>query len=97
MHQYRDSLGQQRDKLARPQLTPSAKIIAAMAMQGSFFKFTMDQAEQVTKHLAATPITDTILRELEQESAASLLRQAEIEEADTQPSSEFLEGYLALP
>ena len=97
MHQYRDSLGQQRDKLARPQLTPSAKIIAAMAMRGSFFKFTMDQAEQVTKHLAATPITDTILRELEQESAASLLRQAEIEEADTQPFSEFLEGYLALP
>ena len=97
MHQYRDSLGQQRDKLAQPQLTPSAKIIAAMAMRGSFFKFTMDQAEQVTKHLAATPITDTILRELEQESAASLLRQAEIEEADTQPFSEFLEGYLALP
>ena len=47
--------------------------------------------------LAGTPIADTILRELEQESAASLLRQAEIEEADTQPFSEFLEEYLALP
>ena len=44
--QYLDSLGQQRDKLARPQLTPSAKVIAAMAMRGSFFKCTMDQAEQ---------------------------------------------------
>jgi glutamate--cysteine ligase len=90
-------LGQQRDKLARPQLTPSAKVIAAMAMRGSFFQFTMDQAEQVQKHLAAMPIKDATLRELEQESAASLLRQAEIEAADTQPFAEFLEGYLALP
>ena len=96
-HRYRDSLEQQRDKLARPQLTPSAKVIAAMAMQGSFFKHTMDQAEQVKEQLAGTPIADTILRELEQESAASLLRQAEIEKADTQPFSEFLEEYLALP
>ena len=68
-----------------------------MAMQGSFFKHTMDQAEQVKEQLAGTPIADTILRELEQESAASLLRQAEIEKADTQPFSEFLEEYLALP
>ena len=56
--QYLDSLGQQRDKLTRPQLTPSAKVIAAMAMRGSFFKFTMDQAEQVKKHLTTTPIED---------------------------------------
>lgn len=95
--QYLDSLGQQRDKLARPQLTPSAKVIAAMAMRGSFFKFTMDQAEQVQRHLAAAPIKDATLRELEQESAASLIRQGEIEAADTQPFADFLEGYLALP
>ncbi len=95
--QYLDSLGQQRDKLTRPQLTPSAKVIAAMAMRGSFFKFTMDQAEQVKKHLTTTPIEDATLRELEQESAASLVRQADIEAADTQPFADFLEGYLALP
>jgi len=66
-------------------------------MRGSFFKFTMDQAEQVRKHLTTTPIEDATLRELEQESAASLVRQADIEAADTQPFADFLEGYLALP
>ena len=54
----------------------------------------MDQAEQVKKHLTTTPIEDATLRELEQESAASLVRQADIEAADTQPFADFLKGIL---
>jgi glutamate--cysteine ligase len=94
---YQHSLQQQQAKVARPQLTPSAKVIAAMATRGSFFKFTMDQAEQVRERLRTTAIDPATLQELEQESAASLVRQAEIEVADTQTFAEFLEDYLALP
>lgn len=94
---YQHSLQQQQAKVARPQLTPSAKVIAAMATRGSFFKFTMDQAEQVRERLRTTAIDPATLQELEQESAASLVRQAEIEASDTQTFAEFLEDYLALP
>jgi gamma-glutamylcysteine synthetase len=57
----------------------------------------MDQAEQVRERLRTTAIDPATLQELEQESAASLVRQAEIEVADTQTFAEFLEDYLALP
>lgn len=94
---YQNSLQQQQTKISRPQLTPSAKVIAAMATKGSFFHFTMQQAEQLRAHLKATPIEPATLDELEQESAASIKRQGEIEAADSVSFAEFLEDYLALP
>ena len=94
---YESSLTVQQTKVARPQLTPSAKVIAAMAIKGSFYKFTMAQAEQVRQQLITMSMTDEAFDELQQESIESLRRQADIEAADTKTFSEFLEDYLALP
>ena len=93
---YQASLDNQLRKVAQPQLTPSAKVIAAMATHGSFFRFTMHQAEVLRNHLKATAIDDASLAELEHESSASLQRQAYIEAADTQSFEAFLKDYLAL-
>jgi glutamate--cysteine ligase len=93
---YQTSLEQQLNKVSRPQLTPSAKVIAAMAAHGSFFRFTMHQAKGLQQHLQTTAITETTLAELEEESASSLKRQKEIEAADTRSFEAFLEEYLAL-
>ena len=94
---YLASLQAQKDKVARPASTPSAKVIAAMATHGSFYKFTMHQAQKVQKHLQAAVISPATISALQEESADSLRRQAEVEAADTQTFEEFLEDYLALP
>ena len=94
---YGTSLQTQKDKVSRPAMTPSAKVIAAMAMHGSFFKFTMHQAQEIQRHLQAIPVTQTAIAALQEESADSLRRQAEVEAADIQTFEEFLEDYLALP
>lgn len=93
---YQNSLAQQLNKVARPQLTPSAKVIAAMAAHGSFFRFTMHQAKELQQHLQTTAVDEATLAELEKESAASLVRQKDIEASDTQTFEAFLEDYLAL-
>ena len=56
----------------------------------------MHQAKELQRHLNTTAIDSATLAELEQESAASLVRQKEIEAADTQSFEAFLEDYLAL-
>ncbi|MBL6814446.1 MAG: glutamate--cysteine ligase, partial [Pseudomonadales bacterium] len=94
---YAASLQAQKDKVARPALTPSARVIAAMATHGSFYRFTMHQAEKIQQYLQAAPIASATLTALQNESADSLRRQAEVEAADTQTFEEFLEDYLALP
>ena len=94
---YGTSLQTQKDKVSRPAMTPSAKVIAAMAMHGSFFEFTMHQAQEIQRHLQAIPVTQAAIAALQKESADSLRRQAEVEAADIQTFEEFLEDYLALP
>jgi glutamate--cysteine ligase len=94
---YQGSLAEQQLKVARPQQTPSAKVIAALTTHGSFFQFTMHQARELSRYLDNTAIDEAAMLELEQESAASLQRQAQIEAADTLTFDEFLEGYLAPP
>ena len=94
---YCTSLQTQKDKISRPAMTPSAKVIAAMAIHGSFFEFTIHQAQEIQRHLQDIPVTQAAFAALQKESADSLRRQAEVEAADIQTFEEFLEDYLALP
>ena len=94
---YGTSLQTQKDKISRPAMTPSAKVIAAMAIHGSFFEFTIHQAQEIQRHLQDIPVTQAAFAALQKESADSLRRQAEVEAADIQTFEEFLEDYLALP
>ena len=94
---YGTSLQTQKDKISRPAMTPSAKVIAAMAIHGSFFEFTMHQAQEIQRHLQDIPVTQAAFAALQKESADSLRRQAEVEAADIQTFEEFLADYLALP
>lgn len=92
---YRTALAAQRDRLKDPSLTPSARIIEAMARDfDSFFSFAMHQAEEHERYFKDWEIRPETLRHYREEAAASLDRQAAIEASDTQPFDEFLADYF---
>jgi glutamate--cysteine ligase len=79
----------------RPELTPSARILAALAeRRASFFEFACERAEAHAAHFAAppAPAADAYLAA---ESARSLAAQAEIEAADTHSFDDYLAAYFA--
>ncbi len=85
---------EQRQKLADPELTPSARILADMHKQKKpFFRFAMDLAEQHGKQFRERPLTDSERSYFQQHATQSLQRQAEIEAADTLGFDEYLAQY----
>ncbi len=94
---YGESLSKQRLKVIHPQRTPSAKILAHLSEHASFFRFTNQQAKKLKEQLLAEPMVEEAQQELEQEAAASLVRQQHIENQETLSFPEYLKSYLSLP
>lgn len=96
--QYRQALDAQRDKVADPQLTTSAKIIEAMRAEHiPFFRFSMNQADHLHQHFTDQPLAGDALEAALRTATDSIAAQQTIE-AQEQPSfAEFLKDYLALP
>jgi glutamate--cysteine ligase len=93
---YRQVLAAQRAKVADPELTPSARVLAEMRAHGeSFHGFARRQAEGHRRHLAKLALTPGREAQLEQEAAASLVRQAAIEAADDVDFGAFLDRYFS--
>jgi glutamate--cysteine ligase len=93
---YRQVLAAQRSKVADPELTPSARVLAEMRAHGeSFHGFARRQAEGHRRHLGKLALTPGREAQLEQEAAASLVRQAAIEAADDVDFGAFLDRYFS--
>ena len=93
---YRQVLAAQRAKVADPELTPSARVLAEMLAHGeSFHGFARRQAEGHRRHLGKLALTPGREAQLEQEAAASLVRQAAIEAADDVDFGAFLDRYFS--
>ena len=75
-------------KNQRPAMTPSAKVIAAMAMHGSF-QVHYAPSTRDSAAFAGHPVTQAAIAALQKESADSLRRQAEVEVIDIQTSRNF--------
>ncbi len=94
---YSQALEEQRSKVADPDQTPSAKVLAAMRDQSvPFFRFTMQQALSHAQHFLDQPLTAEEQTHFENLVDESFRSQQAIEAADTRTFGEFLEEYISL-
>ncbi|MBX3622653.1 MAG: glutamate--cysteine ligase [Rhizobacter sp.] len=86
-----------RELLADPTLTPSARVLAAMAQDfaHSFPDFTLAQSRKTQAHLLALPYPETVAARYTQMAQASLDEQKAIEAADTMPFEQYRQQYLS--
>jgi glutamate--cysteine ligase len=93
-HFHRDSLGQQRLKLADSSLTPSAQVLRALTEQKlEFSELTRLQAEAHRKTLSE-PLGSSVMQQWTELAAQSLEQQAIMEASSQGTFEEFLQHYL---
>lgn len=90
------SLAAQKAKLADASLTPSARVLAAIAEQGdSFFRFALVQSEEHNRYFRARPLEAEAQARYEVTAAESLAEQEAIEAADTLDFDSYVELFLS--
>lgn len=93
---YSDSLALQRSKLENPALTPSARVLEALAEHNnSFFRFALAQSKAHAREFHARPLDAETLRACKAQADSSLAEQAAIEAADEMDFDRFVESYLS--
>jgi len=93
---YGASLQQQRAKIADPDLTPSARMLAEMAAnKEEFYHFALRMSRQHQQHFAERPLAEGELQAFRDTASASHDRQRAIEAADRISFASFLEQYFA--
>jgi glutamate--cysteine ligase len=95
---YSAALELQLEKIEDPALTPSARILAEMQLEGeSFFHFARRMSRQHREYFAALPpMTPARLAELEAEALRSLEAQQALEAAQAERFEEYLARYFAV-
>jgi len=92
---YGRALANQRKKLADPELTPSARMLAEMRANGEgFFHFAMRMSLQHREHFLSLPLCPRREAEFRRMTADSRQRQAEIEAADDKSFAVYLRDYF---
>ncbi|MBU3068927.1 glutamate--cysteine ligase [Aestuariicella sp. G3-2] len=93
---YTAAVEAQRIKLEKPELIPSAKILADMKASGeTFFRFAMKQSLKHSQAYAKRPLSDEEFRQMQHEAEASLQAQAELDAAPQVDFEEYLQAYYA--
>ncbi|MCZ6889050.1 MAG: glutamate--cysteine ligase [Gammaproteobacteria bacterium] len=87
----------QRQKIAQPALTPSARLLESMRLQRvPFFRFAMSQSAAHKGYFEENPLRAARLLEFERMTEKSIEDQAKIEASDTESFDEYLARYLAI-
>ena len=95
---YSHAINAQEAKLADPELTPSAQILAYMKRENvPFFHFSMQQGVAHKAHFQQHPLTDPELEFFHLGVSESLRQQKDIEDHDALSFEAFLEEYLTIP
>ena len=94
---YRDALARVAERLQRPELCPSARVLAAMAQEfdNSYVGFIRRQSDTTRTALLTLPYPDELQRRFDAQAAQSLAEQARIEAADTLDFETFRRHYVA--
>jgi len=96
VHYYCDALQKQRAKIADPDLTPSARMLAEMAAnKEEFYHFALRKSQEHQQWFAERPLAEDKLASFEQEAQQSIERQHEIESSDDISFETFLQNYFA--
>jgi glutamate--cysteine ligase len=95
VHYYCDALQQQRAKIADPELTPSARMIAEMDQNGEeFYQFALRMSRQHQQWFNGRPLDDAKRRQFERLARESITKQQTIEAANDVPFETFLQNYF---
>ena len=95
---HAETLDRQRTRLANPERTPSAQVLAAMRKdQASFFRFALDQSIAHKRHFEGRPPSRSQLARHRAAARRSLADQAAIEAQNQADLDAFLHSYLQLP
>ncbi len=93
---YRRALALQKEAIADPERTPSARILAEMRREGEgFFHFAQRHSQHHRDRCLARPLETSREREFQAEAERSLARQRAMETGDTVSFDAFLEHYFA--
>lgn len=91
---YRRACALQRQRLANPDLTPSARVLATMREAGqSFGQFGLAQSRQVADHFLARPLSAQDEAAMARVAAESLTRLQELNEGTEISFERYLEQY----
>jgi glutamate--cysteine ligase len=93
---YTESLGVQMDKVQDPDKTPSARMLAEMRAQGEgFFHFAMRMSQQHQQYFRELAKNDEAQTRFAAMAEQSWAKQRELEAADNESISEYLQRYFA--
>ena len=94
---YRSALSRVAERLQRPELCPSARVLTAMDQDfdDSHIAFIRRQSDATRAALLALPFPQALQQRFEKMAADSLAEQARIEAADTLDFEEFRRFYVA--
>jgi len=93
-NEHQQSLQTQRGKLQNPDLTPSAKVLAAIRQeQGSFNQFALKQSRHFAEHFKANPPDAETSAYYAELTRSSLEQQAQMEQTQQGSFDEFIEDY----
>ena len=91
-----DALQAQRDKVANPELTPSALVLAALTEgRESFTSFSLRLSQQHAEYFRSQPLSSEVQQAFEEQASQSIRQQAEIEADDAMPFDDFVAAYQA--
>jgi glutamate--cysteine ligase len=91
---YLNSLNAQQAKVDNPELTPSGQILKQMGEgQQSFFDFAMAQSKKHKRFFLDSKLDSSTINHMVETSKTSLIRQQEIEAADSLEFDKFLEQW----
>ena len=89
-----EALQAQKDKVRDASLTPSGRMLQEMREgQLSFFKFAMARSMEARDYLQDGELDSKVSSEFTEASANSIIRQKEIEQADTQSFDDYLRAW----
>lgn len=92
---YSKALAEQQTVIENPDLTPSARILAAMRERHqTFARFALKTSEKHAAYFLAHPLDTPTMARFENMAAASLTKQKMLEEQPQRPFDEFLQRYF---
>jgi glutamate--cysteine ligase len=93
---YFSALQQQRNKVADPEQTPSARMLTEMRThRESFHAFASRMSHTYYRFFAGLPLQEARMAEFEQMARESMEKQRAIEQSDTLSFDDYLERYFA--
>ena len=93
---YLHDLRAQRNKVADPELTPSARILREMREQDlPFFRLAMGYSERWAEYYRERPLDSELQQQFEDAASRSIERQHQVEAADDLSFEQYLDNFFS--